>query len=708
MVQPWAFAGKISALDQSGGLVTLFEGSTFCLSDRAGDLVGGLHGLFFLDARLLSRFVLLVDGAPLQQLTVAPDSPYGATFVSKGRPERGLVDSDLLLIRQRHVGQGLREDFELRNAGRRTVQVSLELVVAVDFAHIFEVKQARVRTDGQLPALLEDHALVFSDTRGDRRRQVRVSFTGSPVLEPDRAVWHLTLRPGARWKSCVGLTCALDDDEIRPRYSCGESIAEAEPNRRLQAWRSDIAQVSAEHAGWRRTLARTVADLGALRIFDPEHPQFPVVAAGAPWYMTLFGRDSLITSWMALLIQPDLAIGTLETLARLQGTRVDPSTEEQPGRILHEVRTSTRPGQALAEGDLYYGACDATPLFVMLLGELHRWGLYPERVRELLPAADRAISWLRTYGDPDGDGFVEYARSTAHGLRNQGWKDSADGIPFADGSMPEPPIALCEVQGYTYAAYLARAELADAYGDPAVAADCRERARSLRAAFNRHFWLPDRGWYALALDGAKRPVDALASNMGHCLWTGIVDEEHAAAVADHLLSPAMFGGWGVRTLATTMAAYNPLSYHDGSVWPHDNAILVAGLARYGFLEHAHRITTAILAAADELDGRLPELFAGIGRAEVSVPVAYPSSCTPQAWAAAAPLLMLRSLLRLDPDVPAGRVHLAPALPPGTGPLRLQGVRIGSARVDVDVPAEGPARLSGLPHALSQVSAPARH
>jgi glycogen debranching enzyme len=331
----------------------------------------------------------------------------------------------------------------------------------------------------------------------------------------------------------------------------------------------------------------------------------------------------------------------------------------------------------------------------MLLGEVHRWGLYPDRVRALLPAADRAIAWMQTYGDRDGDGYIEYERSSPDGLLNQGWKDSPDSVTFVDGTIPRPPIALCEVQGYAYAAYLARADLADAYGEAEVARDCRDRAGALRSAFNRDFWLPGPGHYAVALDGDKRPVDSLASNMAHCLWTGIADPEHAAAVADHLASPAMFTGWGVRTLATTMGAFNPLSYHNGSVWPHDNAIAVAGLARYGFNAKAQRLALATLAAAGRFDGRLPELFAGLDRGEVSVPVSYPSSCSPQAWASAAPLLMLRSLLHFDPDVPHGRLHLAPALPPGTGRITVSGIRIGAVRVNIAV-ADGQAMVTGLP------------
>jgi glycogen debranching enzyme len=404
--------------------------------------------------------------------------------------------------------------------------------------------------------------------------------------------------------------------------------------------------------------------------------------------MTLFGRDSLLTSWMALLVDPSLALGVLDTLARLQGKEVDPQTEEQPGRILHEVRFGDVPTLHLGGGRVYYGTADATPLFVMLLGELQRWGLHDDAVRRLLPHADRALDWLEHYGDADGDGYVEYERMNDQGLFNQGWKDSWDGVTFLDGTIPEPPIALAEVQAYTYAAYVARSHFAHEAGDAEGGRAWRAKAEALRERFNRDFWLPDRGWYAIALDRDKRPVDSLASNMGHCLWTGIVDTAHAADVADLLVGPELFSGWGIRTLATSMGAYNPVSYHNGSVWPHDNAIGAAGLMRYGFVDHAHRVIDALLDVAALHEGRLPELFAGIARDELPVPAAYPTSCSPQAWSSASPLLVLRTLLRFDPWARDDRLHLAPAPLPSIQRLRLSKVLVDDQRVDIEWSGEG--------------------
>jgi glycogen debranching enzyme len=393
-------------------------------------------------------------------------------------------------------------------------------------------------------------------------------------------------------------------------------------------------------------------------------------------------------------------------LARRQGTREDPRTEEQPGRILHEARAAADFPLTGGAGGVYYGTADATPLFVVLLGELHRWGaLGPADLDELLPPADRALAWVETYGDRDGDGFVEYARSSPTGLLQQGWKDSPDGITAADGSVPEGPIALCEVQAYVHAAYRARAELATATGDDATAVRCTERAERLRQRFAERFWLPDRGWYAVALDGRKRPVDALTSNAGHCLWAGIASPEHADALAGRLLSPGMLSGWGVRTLDTSMGAYDPLSYHNGSVWPHDSALVAAGLLRYGFAAGARRIAADLLDAAEALGGRLPELYGGFDRAEHPVPVPYPTSCSPQAWASAAPVTAVRVLLGLDPDLPRGVVRLAPGLPERYGQVRVEGLRLGGGRVALT--AEGTAgSLEGLPDGVAVDTTPA--
>jgi glycogen debranching enzyme len=461
-------------------------------------------------------------------------------------------------------------------------------------------------------------------------------------------------------------------------------------------WRESMPTANLRNEAVEKVIRRSQEDLGSLRIFNPDHPDRAVVAAGAPWFMALFGRDSLLASFMSLLLDPSLAKGTLLTLADYQGTKVEAASEEEPGRILHEVRLGATAGLALGGSGVYYGTVDATPLFVIVLAELSRWGLDDAAMRHLVPAADRAIRWMEEYGDRDGDGFIEYQRRTEKGLRNQGWKDSGDGINFADGTLAEPPIALCEVQGYAYAAYIGRALLATAAGDPATAASCVAKASTLKQAFNEQFWLADRGYFAIALDKDKKPVDALASNMAHCLWAGIVDEDKAAHVAEHLMSPEMFTGWGIRTLASNMGAYNPASYHNGSVWPHDNAIAVAGLMRHGFVDEACKVAYSLLEAADHFDGRLPELFCGLDRSQYPEPVAYPASCSPQAWASAAPVHLIRTLLRFDPGLPWNELWLAPTLPPHNTRFHFDNVPFsGDGRLSIHIDGAS-VRVRGLP------------
>jgi glycogen debranching enzyme len=705
---PWNFAGESAPLGQPGGTVTLVEGSAFCISGRSGDIsAGSPQGVFFRDTRFLSRFELRVNGQQPEPLASTPLDPFSAVFAARTRPRPGRADSTLMVFRHRYLGRGMREDISVRNFGEEPSYCSIELVMEADFADLFEVKEGRVHLEGERSTAPAGDSLSFRYRRGATRRGARVSFGHTPAqLTGDAAVFEVIVPARGTWSTCVQLTPIIEDEEIEPRYKCGEPVERAMPVERLAEWRRNMPMVDTDHDGLRHVISRSAEDLGALRIFDPEYPERAVVAAGAPWFMTLFGRDSLLTSWFALLVDPDLALGVLQTLARFQGNEVDARKDEEPGRILHEMRFGDAASLSLGGGRIYYGSADATPLFVMLLGELRRWGLAREVVDSLLPHADRAMEWIAEYGDRDGDGYVEYQRASDRGLANQGWKDSWDGVRYADGEVAKAPIALCEVQAYVYGAYLARMHFAREEGQTAIADRYAALATSLKEAFNRDFWLPDRGWFAIGLDAKKQPIDSLTSNMGHCLWTGIVDEDKAEAVADRLMSQAMFSGWGVRTLASDMGGYNPISYHCGSVWPHDNAVLAAGLMRYGFVEQAQRVIMAQLDAAMCQGGRLPELFTGLARDEFPTVVTYPTSCSPQAWAAAAPLLFLRTLLRLDPWMPHKKLWLSPALPASIGHLRVERIPLVGARVSVDV-IDGKATVDGLP-AEFEVVTEARH
>ncbi|MBV8462048.1 MAG: hypothetical protein JO368_02045 [Acidimicrobiales bacterium] len=720
VADPWNFDGPPTpTTGGASGDVTLVDESTFAISLSSGDIVpGGAQGLFFRDSRLLSRLQVLVNGVPTEPLTAVTEDPFTATFVSRCLPAPGRADSTLMVFRARSVGRGMLERITVHNFADEAASCTVEVLLASDFANLFAVKEGRAGQgagSGELTAAVVDddpdrpRAVLYSYRRGSVSRGVQIGVEGSTKLSPDLATFEVVVPARGEWTTTLEIGPVIDGAVVPSKYRRGDATARSTPAERLKQWRRRVPQIETDHPGLKDVIDRSAEDLGALRIFDPEYPERVVVAAGAPWFMTVFGRDSLLTAWMALLVDPDLARGVLQTLARFQGTKVDPRTDEEPGRILHEMRFGGSTGLSLDGGDIYYGTADATPLFVMLLGEMRRWGVDRDLVDELLPHAARAIEWIEHFGDADGDGYVEYHRATDRGLANQGWKDSWDGIRYANGKVAEAPIALCEVQAYTYGAYLARAHFAFEVGDTATYDRFRAKAAQLKAAFNHDFWLEDKGWFAVGLDADKQPIDSLTSNIGHCLWAGIIDEDKARRVAELMVSPSMFSGWGLRTLSKESGGYNPISYHCGSVWPHDTAIVAAGLARYGFDGAAQQLVFGLLDAAITQGGRLPELFSGLDRSEFGVPVAYPTSCSPQAWAAASPLLCLRTLLRLDPWIPYGKIWLCPRLPESIGYLKVEGIPLAGARVTIEVGSEVPGGVSvdGLPSEIEIVREPRR-
>ncbi len=726
MSDPWNYAGPVTQIGSGAGAMTLVDESTFAISGGSGDISpGAAQGLFFRDTRIISRFEVLINGARAETLATVNDDPFSGTFVSRNLPGAGRADSTLMVFRSRHVGQGMREELVLRNFSDEATACVVEVVVAADFADLFAVKEGRAVpgvdsgaitasvTEGFTRAGNPDGdavaSLTYSYERGSVSRGVELRAGGASKVAPGLVTYDVVVPARGEWTTCIEVGPIIDGAVFSPKYQCGVPVERATPTERLAEWRRQVPQVETDHPILKEVVARSAEDLGALRIFDPDFPERVVVAAGAPWFMTVFGRDSLLTAWMALLVDPDLARGVLQTLARFQGKEVDPRHEEEPGRILHEMRFGDAASLSLGGGSIYYGTADATPLFVMLLGEMRRWGVAREMVDELLPNAARAIEWIEHFGDSDGDGYVEYRRATDRGLANQGWKDSWDGIRYGDGRVATAPIALAEVQAYTYGAYLASAHFAFEAGDTAAYDRFRSKATQLKANFNRDFWLEDKGWFAVGLDADKKPIDSLTSNIGHCLWTGIVDEDKALQVARALVSPSMFTGWGLRTLSSDNGGYNPISYHCGSVWPHDTAIVAAGLARYGFDGAAQQLIFGLLAAASAQGGRLPELFSGLDRGELNLPVGYPTSCSPQAWSAASPLLCLRTLLRLDPWIPYGKTWLCPNLPEGIGHLRVEGIPLAGSRVTIEVGDEVPGGVSitGLPPEIEVIREPRR-
>lgn len=679
------------------GTVTLVEGSSFCISSQNGDIhPEHPHGAFYLDTRILSGWRLALNGQPLEPLAAQVTEPYRALFAGRNPRSDGYADSSLIVERLREVGAGIQEEVTIHNYSLEPANCVISLRVEADFADLFEVKEARVQRRWEESRKVDGDSLTIGVSWQNVRKGIVVHAPGAEVT-PDGLTYRVSVAPHSQWSAVLTVVPSIEAASLRrPSFIHTDGLSPRDLRRR--EW---VAKIPVLHMGNRsieRTLRRSYDDFGALRIEDPNHPERVVVAAGAPWFMTLFGRDSLWASEMAMLVDPSLALGTLQTLADRQGRVVDPMSEEEPGKILHEVRLDVSSGLSLEGKSVYYGSVDATPLFVCWLGDVSRWGVAPEAIATLVPHADRALDWIRDYGDKDGDGFVEYERLNPRGLINQGWKDSWDGINFANGTLAEPPIALCEVQAYVYTAYVARAWMAYNAGDTHLAEELAARAAQLKVQFNEQFWMPDRGYYAIALDGKKRQVDACASNMGHCLWFGFLDEDKAPLVAERLMSPEMFSGWGVRTLASDMGAYNPVSYHNGSVWPHDNAIIAAGLLRYGFAAEAQRISTALLEAAEYSGGRLPELFCGFSREQFPEPVPYPTACAPQAWAATTPILLMTSLMRYDADVSQRGLWMDPVLPESYGDLHISNAPMAGGRITIDI-ANSVASVQGLPEGM---------
>lgn len=680
------------------GTVTLVEGTSFCISQANGNIQPGLpQGVFFEDTRILSGWDLTIDGQPVEPLAAETKEPYRAVFAGRVPRADGYADTPLIVERQREVGAGILEQLTIRNYSLKPVACDIRISVEADFADLFEVKEARIHRQWDETREPGDGSLTIRASWQDFSRGVLITAEGANATVGSLTFDVLVPAQG-QWTTRLSAVPMVNGKSPRAPFAHPAPGELSASDRRRQDWVSRIPVLQLSNRSIERTLRRSYDDLGALRIEDPAHPKRIMVAAGAPWFMTLFGRDSLLASEMALPVDPSLALGTLQTLADRQGKVVDPASEEEPGKILHEVRLGVSSGLALGGKSAYYGSVDATPLFVMALGSASRWGFAKETIAALLPHADRALEWIDTYGDKDGDGFVEYQRLNDQGLINQGWKDSWDGINFADGTLAEPPIALCEVQAYVHGAYMARAWMAYDAGDLDLAAELRDRASQLKRRFNEQFWLPDKGYYAVALDKDKRPVDSCASNMGHCLWFGLIDEDKAPQVVERLMSPQMFSGWGVRTLASDMGAYNPASYHNGSVWPHDNALIVAGLLRYGFVAEAQRIATALLDAAEYSGGRLPELFCGFNRTQFTAPVPYPTACSPQAWAATTPIFLVTSLMGYDAHISLGSIWIDPALPESYGDLHIANAPTGAGPITIDVAATT-ASIQNLPEGL---------
>jgi glycogen debranching enzyme len=662
-------------------LVPTVAAPTSVLSGADGQIRAiGVQGVFHADLRALSQAVLRLDDREPEPIMHVPTGPGTARFAALARwlGDPG-PDPTLRVDRIRQTeSDGLAEEIVIISTATVPVHTRVTLDLVCDAAPIDVVKRG-ADWPAALPVKAEPAALSWVADATD------ITATGEGAeVHPGGLAWNVRLPPGGqvtlRWR-------------LRVRDRGGVVVA---PRRRIPEW--SRPEVTADDRRLVRLLDRSLDDLASLRLSERGEPDDVFLGGGVPWFLTLFGRDSIWAARMMLPLGTELAAGTLRVLARRQGRWLNADTGEAPGKIMHELRRQelvTRAGEGLPP--VYYGTVDATLLWVTLLHDAWRWGMPADQVAALLPNLEAALGWLANHADSDGDGFVEYIDTSGHGLGNQGWKDSGDSVRFRDGSRARPPIALCEVQGYAYQAALHGAALLEAFGRPG-ADRWREYAAALADRFREQYWVdgPQGSYPALALDRDKRPVDSLTSNIGHLLGTGLLSAAESAQVAALLVSPAMSSGFGLRTMSAQDGGFSPLSYHCGSVWAHDTAIVIGGLARAGHAAEAAVLMEGLLAAAEAFDYRLPELYGGVAREEVPRPVPYPAACRPQAWSAASSVAILQAAVGLYPDVPNGQMEVRPLPGSPLGAISVRGLRVAGQPYDISTPTPLPHDLAAVP------------
>lgn len=718
----------ITTATDLGSVQVLKHGNRYLLTDAFGDILSDSRGLGMYrgDTRILSCSVLRVGGGRPVLLQASVGGNYrGGIQMTNPAEDRNpdmkvhphaqddLVGRTLRISRERLIGgDAVQERLRIQNHAEQAAHVPIDLELGADGADIFEVRgYPRPGRGRLLPVAATDQRVTFRyDGLDGIQRLTHIAFTEpaaelGPVIEVARdgtdvgatvhLRWHLVLGPGEVHELCWTTWCtdrpspdasrdeATDGSELAALFPPVPSVSSDEGAAAYHAWERGTTTVESDHELFNLVLKRSVADLRLL-VNDGPGPGQRYVAAGVPWFTTLFGRDALITALQSLSVRPQLAVETLEVLAAYQATQDDPWRDAEPGKILHELRT----GEMARAGELphtpYFGSVDSTPLWLVLLGATFDWTGDRDLVDRLWPNALAALEWIDRYGDLDGDGFVEYERRSERGLLNQGWKDSGDAIRDRHGRESVAPIALAEVQGYVFDAKRRIARLARMRGDEAMGERLDREATELAARFEAAFWMEDQRYYAMALDADKRPADAIGSNAGQCLWSGIISPERCRDVVDRLLGPAMFSGWGIRTYASDQVGYNPIGYHTGTVWPHDTSLIAAGFKRYGYDDASNRLVGPMMEAAQRFtDYRLPELFCGFDKAEALVPVPYPVACSPQAWAAGSSFLFLETMLGLRAHADRGELELLhPNLPDWLRSVRVNDLRVGEASVDL--------------------------
>lgn len=662
----------------------------FLISNPHGDIEPPGHcslGLYFDDTRILSHYFLTFRGGPASLLS----TQIMRSFM--GQVDMAVKDSEfggdawdpknsIHIRREILIDDRLLERLTLTNYLPEAVHYWFELEIGCDFADIFEVRGWKREKRGEYYAPRTEEGSLTTFYRGLDGRLLECSIRFGepyPVLEGTRARWEVNLAPNGQFQTEWRISAGDVSKTSVPGISFEEQRASLD--KIYEEWVSSCTRWSTRLTGFQDLVTRAVDDIRALHI---EAEGVSVISAGIPWYSTFFGRDSIITSLQTLSLNPAVARATLHYLARHQGEKEDSFTEEQPGKIMHELRRGEMARNREIPHLPYYGTIDATPLWLILLHETWRWTGDDDLVVDLLPHAERALEWIERYGDIDDDGLYEYRSGVEGGLSNQGWKDSGDGVPFPDASLPRAPIALVEVQGYVYDAKIRMAELYDMMDQSARAEELRDEAGNLRSVIVSSFWMENEGTFALALDGENNQVPAVSSNAAHLLWSGVPDDVQARRMAEVLLGPSMNSGWGIRTLSSEHRVFNPMSYHNGSIWPHDNGLAIMGLARYGMAREALPIVSGLYDAAihDEFQ-RLPELFCGMPRTKGKHPILYPVSCSPQAWASGAFFMILQSMLGIQPEAHLGTLHIRnPVLPDFLDELTVENLCVGNSKVSL--------------------------
>jgi glycogen debranching enzyme len=674
--------------------LTLHQGYTVAVAQPDGQIHGGgQDGIYFLDTRLISTWEIDANDKPWTLLNSGSlaGSAGRAYLTNPDLPaEGGIIPSQALgLTFSRHIYGGMHEDIDITNHHTDTVRFELGLTFKGDFADLFEVKSNKVTKRGKITTDWDANAQIMTTTYRNqdffRAFRVTAKNADTPMASANgKLSFTVEIPPSGCWHACLFHDFADGDNWSDAPLLCGRDHEQSESSQTLKEWRDRVLKVESSNPIFVRAFAQALEDMSTLRlpIQGTDNVKF-VPAAGLPWFVALFGRDSLVISLQAAIVHPEFALGALQVLAKWQATERDDYRDAEPGKIHHELRRGELAHFKLIPHTPYYGTADATPLYLIALHSAWKCTGNRALLSEHLTTAERCLEWIDKYGDRDGDGFQEYQTRSPVGYENQGWKDSGEALVNTDGSLVKGPKALCELQGYVYDAWLRMAQIYDALEKPDAAAELRVKATLLFDRFNQLFWNEEAGFYAFCLDGDKKQVLSIASNPGQCLWSGIVPRERARRVVERLMQPDMWSGWGIRTLSANHRSFNPYHYQIGAVWPHDNGFIAQGMKQYGFHDEANQVAQAITRAAEffELD-QIPELYAGTQKEPGSFPVQYLGANVPQGWAAGAMFSVLQAMLGFQPDAPNGKLYLDPSLPDWMPDLTIRDLRLGKERFDI--------------------------